>query len=126
MTNINLKFFLTCDKAIVDRDSGMLSIINVFDRISSPVFPTNHSLFHVVGRIDNEVGKHRLILKFLGPNQAEITKPYDKEIEIEKDKPLQFNIRVDNLHLDSIGKYVLQLFLDKSLLGETSILAEQR
>lgn len=62
------------DYALVDQ-AGRLSVIGIFSQVWVPAFPSEHRRTHLVIRVigkRTEIGEHRIRLRFLGPEGAEL------------------------------------------------------
>jgi hypothetical protein len=71
---MNVDFAVACDYALIDQH-GKLSVLGIFQHIWAARFPTVHPRLHLVVRLRGrrtEVGEHRMVIRLLDTNDAEV------------------------------------------------------
>jgi len=71
---MTVDFAVACDYAIIDQH-GKLSVLGIFQHIWAARFPTVHPRLHLVVRLHGrrtEVGEHRLRIRLLDEEDAEV------------------------------------------------------
>jgi len=71
---MTVDFAVACDYAIIDQH-GKLSVLGIFQHIWAARFPTVHPRLHLVVRLRGrrtEVGEHRLRIRLLDDQDAEV------------------------------------------------------
>ena len=110
MTKLN--YLHICDMAFITADSGNLNVIGVFENISAQKFPAIHPRFSVALEIEAEEGLHTISLTM---------KKGDKEIsKIEKTFSGRKHRWIHNFvgfKFDEAGEYVIEVSVDKVMLG---------
>lgn len=118
---------ITCERVLVDKFSGMGSVINIVQTISAAKYPARHS---------------RIVLFCELTNGHGIVKPAIKLVDVQKDDKIFFeqkghvefrNVKqIVNLVMDlqditfpHAGEYRFQLFADEHLLGERRIICRE-
>src|SRR5690606_36613970 len=118
---IKVLFAHLCEKAFLSQ-SGNLNLIGIFERVTSHQFPISFPQLSIVTSLEGEEGKHQLTIKIVNiKNSEEIIKPITLNINIEARKDSQMtgpqHLRIigdiNNLVLKELGKYEVQIFLNK-------------
>jgi hypothetical protein len=117
---MNISFALFADAANLSQE-GKLNILGVFDAVQVGTVPAVHPRAHLVVRLKagpGDVGAHRLTLRWLNPQGAELwSTSGDLEVAApplgvtEMDMPLIASL---DLPLDQAGGYTMSIALDEA------------
>ena len=124
--NIKLNFLHVCDYASLDRD-GKLNILGIFKNISVAKIPSVHPQLFIVTNITVfKHGSFKEIIRIVDDKDNEIIMPLKFNLifpSSKKKKQAELGViaRVNNLRLSKTGNYKVQVYIDKRLIGETSI-----
>ena len=110
------------DHALIDQ-AGRLSVVGIFSHIwvrrAPAVHPRTHLVVRVVGR-RNEIGEHKLKIRFLDPGQQEILggegtftvgEPAAGVTDVEAGVILAYD-----LPLPALGRYSVEIALDGAVV----------
>lgn len=118
---MTVDFAVACDYAIIDQH-GKLSVLGIFQHIWAARFPTVHPRLHLVVRLRGrrtEVGEHRLRIRLLDEQNAEIlagdgtvtfTEPPAGVTELEAGAILAFDVP-----FQQPGRYRFEITVDGAM-----------
>ena len=118
---------IACERVILDRFSGMGSVIGIMHNISATVYPARHGQIVLFCELTNGHGTVDSTIKLVDINE-------DDKVVFEKTGQIQFkNVKqIQNLvmNLQGIvfpheGEYRFQLFVGEHLLGERRIVCRK-
>lgn len=128
MAKTTLEFLLLADDAIIDEKTGKLSIIGVFERISTPNFPAMHPTFKVVSQFSIDDREHVFSLKVVDPEKNKVlTSGGDTTFKREPDASShRFITSVNNIIFDGPGRYDVVAYIDGKEAARTSLIVEKK
>lgn len=112
-----LSVFVTCDG--ISRDPGTLkpTLYGLFDKITAPSLPGVVG-FHVYGRLSGGRGRHKVVVRFIGPNGKPIgpeSPPF--EFEANPDGSVEVTMTAAGWELKEYGLHKIELLCDGKVLG---------
>lgn len=126
MKPIKLKALFCCDYVIRDK-ADKISLIGIFSNINVPKLPGGLIRFVLVGFFETKPTKQKktfkLEIKIKDPDANYFDwklPPLEGKIEKDKTEALM-QIDVVNLKFKKVGKYTIEVYVDKSLIGSAKI-----
>lgn len=131
---IKVLFAHLCEKAFLSQN-GNLNLIGIFERITSHQFPINFPQLSIVASLEGQEGQHQMVIKIINLAKGEeIIKPITLNINIETkpDAPkptepqhLRIIGDINNLNLQEVGKYEVQIFLNNEKVHSVPFAVEK-
>lgn len=115
----NLDYIILCD-SVSNSPDGKKTLYGLFDTINSKRFPCVHSNFFILIRFINGMGKHKLQVQILDPNDKPVFKT-SKTIEIKLDNPLagaDLVMQFQGFVFKIPGSYRIKVILDGKPIEE--------
>lgn len=121
---MELKYACVCDYAILDK-MDKLSILGIFDGITSVQFPATHSRMFFVALFQahpSEVGNHPIKITLVNADGEQIIDPFEQEI-IAAWNILNCNLLIEMLGITfpTEGLYAFDIVLDNRHVGSVPI-----
>ena len=115
----NVDYIILCD-SVSNSPDGKKTLYGLFDTIRSKGFPCVHSNFSMLVRLINGMGKHKLQVQILDPNDKPVFKT-SKTMEIKLDNPLvgaDLVMQFQGFVFKVPGPYRIEVILDGRLIEE--------
>ena len=105
MDNIKINYFMMGEAALIDKETGNLSIINIFENINSTVFPAKHPKFTVVANFTAARPENlRCHIDLDIPGSGRV-----------KGQDFSFNTESDNQKIQIINNFVDVVFAEEGM-----------
>ena len=109
---------LLCDEVL--NSSGKNSLIGIFDKVTSAVFPAVHFRLYIYAKLADGAGTYELRVQYVDVDESKaiidavIPQPVEWKAEGE---PLDITIQQQGLPIPHPGRYEFRLFLDNHFIG---------
>ena len=130
---IKINYSHLCEKAFLSQN-GNLNLIGIFERIIAQKLPLVFPQLAIVSSLEGDHGQHKMTIKIINAhNKKEIIKAIQLNIDIKpvkKENAAQKqNLRIigeiNNLKIEEIGHYEIQIFLNNELVYTTPFAVEK-
>lgn len=116
---------IICDQIIREEGTRKISLLGLFNRISSKGFPCVHSRMHVYVAVTNYEGQADCELKFTDTSGKEIVK-FSAPLNFpNKLAVVEMNFCMNNIPLPSAGMYHFDFIINGELIGHRKFKIEQ-
>ncbi|HAG11183.1 MAG TPA: hypothetical protein DCK76_07360 [Desulfotomaculum sp.] len=121
---MELKYACVCDYAIMDK-MDKLSILGMFDGITSLQFPATHSRMFFVALLQahpSEIGNHPVRITLVNADGEQVIDPFEQEITATRDI-LNCNLLIEmvGITFPTEGTYSFDIILDNRHVGSVPI-----
>jgi len=106
-------FLLVCESVILDKLTGNMSLIGLFDKFMSPGTPI-FANFAVVTRFEGGSGEHNHKILVKNSSGSEIAR-LEGKIKFGENNNTQYIGRFAGLPLKEFGKYMIEAYVDDEL-----------
>lgn len=113
-TLVSLKAFHLCDQVIKSED-GKYSIIGIWQKILSPVYPTYHARFSVYFKLVGMNGTYDIEVKFIDPEHPEITALGAKILGVQHTDKLiacEGSVNFKGMQINKTGTFEVHLLVN--------------
>ncbi|MGI8890295.1 MAG: DUF6941 family protein [Chthoniobacterales bacterium] len=127
---MEVDIFALCEAA--HESGGMLSLLGVFDTISSDRVPIVQALLTVVAKIrlgPGAAGQTLVKIVFLTPEAQELCPPFELPVEFNErsdEHVLQLVARIQMLMFPAFGKYTVALTIDGKQVKSLPLFAKPK
>jgi hypothetical protein len=114
MNNMKLNFLHICENAFVDKKER-LSVINIFEGISSEGFPAVSSRFSIVTNISGELKKYEQKIEIISPKGKKIM---EVRKGVETKGISNFIANLTNIVFPEAGEYKIKIYINEELFSD--------
>ena len=108
-----------CENAIIEKDTNKLSLIGLFDNISSSNVPVIIPRFTVFTRFEDGKDQHKHNIKIIHEESGDIVAELPGEISFGPNGKAQYIGNFVGLPFSKFGKYKIQISIDGSQFSDT-------